>query len=45
MAIAPDEDGSPRQVDDLDAARGLINAFICSAILWILIGLVLYYVW
>ena len=33
MSIEPDKDGTPRRVDDLDAARGLIN------------GLVFYYVW
>lgn len=45
MSIEPDEDGLSRQVDDLDAARSFISAFKYSVILWILIGMVIYYVW
>ena len=45
MAIEPDEDGTPRRVDDLDAAIGLLNAARYSLILWCIIGAVTYYVW
>ena len=44
MTIEPDEDGTPRQIDDLATAIGFCNAMRIVLVIYALIALGLYFV-